>query len=455
MTPAVVVLLVSLALVAGAALAITWVRRATATQAQHAVGLAVADAEARAAAATAAANAQALVLAEQSAAQADAIQRALQTAMASLQIQAAHERDAAVQAALAQVAVMGREQLSAESAAVSAELAATTAAASAELTAKKDVIESRLGQMQTEVRTDLDRLSKLVSQLGEATSQRFGQVDSSLRAHAEITQHLTSTTQGLREALASPNNRGQWGERMAEDIIRAAGFIEHKQYRKRTAVAGTGQGIPDFTFMMPKGQVLFMDVKFPMAAYLRFLEASTEAEKSTHRATFLRDVRMRVKELAKREYAASDDRPAVDNVLLFVPNETLSAFIHETDPALIDEAMRQNVVICSPLTLFAFLGIIRQAFDNFVMEQTSQEMLQLLGKFAQQWGKYSESVDKVKRQFDTVSRSFDELATTRRRALERPLKDLEALRLDRNVAVDGELFAAEVLEMEGYRELGA
>ena len=102
-----------------------------------------------------------------------------------------------------------------------------------------------------------------------------------------------------------------------------------------------------------------------------------------------------------------------------------------------------------------FLGVIRQAFDNFMIEETSQEMLQLLGKFASQWTKYADSVDKVKRQFDTVAKSFDELATTRRRALERPLKDLEAMRLDRGVAVDGELFAADVLELEGYRELGA
>ena len=415
MTAVVVLLVAVAALAAGAALAKAMSRRTARPQADPA---------------------------EASAAQAIAIERALQTAMASMQVQAGRERDEAVKSALIQVTLMGREQLGAE-----------TAAASADLEAKKNLIESRLAQVQSDVRVDLDRLSTLVGQLGEATSERFGQVDQSLRVHAEITQHLTSTTQSLREALASPNNRGQWGERMAEDIIRAAGFIENKQYRKRTAVAGSGQGIPDFTFMMPKGQVLFMDVKFPMAAYLRFLDASTEAEKSTHRATFLRDVRMRVRELARREYAASDDRPAVDNVLLFVPNETLSAFIHETDPELIDEAMRQNVVICSPLTLFAFLGIIRQAFDNYVMEQTSQEMMQLLGKFAQQWTKYSDSIDKVKRQFDTVSKSFDELATTRRRALERPLKDLEALRLDRGVAVDGELFAAEVLEMEGYREL--
>ncbi len=433
MTAVVILLVVVLALAVGVGAASLALRRVAASQA-----------------ATAAVSAEALQLtvqtaqADASAHQTQALNQALQSAIGALQVQAGHERDAAVQAALAQVAVMGREQLGAESAAVTADLAA-----------KKDVIESRLGQMQSEVRAEMDRMITLVGQLGEATSQRFGQVDSSLKAHAEITQHLSMTTQGLREALASPNNRGQWGERMAEDIIRSAGLIEHKQYRKRTSVAGDGQGIPDFTFFLPKSHVLFMDVKFPMAAYLRYLDATTDAERTAHRATFLRDVRMRVKELARREYAKNDDRQAVDNVLLFVPNETLSAFIHENDPGLIDEAMRQNVVICSPLTLFAFLGVIRQAFDNFMIEQTSQEMLQLLGKFAQQWGKYADSVDKVKRQFDTVSKSFDELATTRRRALERPLKDLEAMRLERGVAVDGELFAPEVLELEGYRQLGA
>ena len=90
-----------------------------------------------------------------------------------------------------------------------------------------------------------------------------------------------------------------------------------------------------------------------------------------------------MRELARREYAQTDDRPTVDNVLMFVPNESLAAFIHESDETIIEEAMAQNIVICSPMTLFAFLGVIRQAFDNFMIEQTSQEILGLLGKFGQ------------------------------------------------------------------------
>ena len=48
---------------------------------------------------------------------------------------------------------------------------------------------------------------------------------------------LASTAQGLREALASSKTRGQWGERMAEDVLRLAGFVEGVQYRKQKAVA--------------------------------------------------------------------------------------------------------------------------------------------------------------------------------------------------------------------------
>ena len=226
---------------------------------------------------------------------------------------------------------------------------------------------------------------------------------------------------------------------MAEDVLRLAGFTEHVNYRKQTQVGG-GSGRPDYTFDLPKGHVLYMDVKFPLASYLRYLEVGTDAERQAHLKRFLTDVRGRVKELARREYAREGDRPTVDYVLLFLPNEQLTGFIHEHDPALLDDAMAQRVVLCSPLTLFAFLGVIRQAFDNFMIEQTSDEILQLIGKFGQQWGKYTESIEKVKNRLDGVQKELDLLVGTRRRALERPLQQLEDLRVQRNLPVDGELF---------------
>ena len=369
-----------------------------------------------------------------------AIDAAVQHAVGQVREQATAERDAAVAAALEQTAVLQREQFGAL--ALSAREQTTT-----ELGAKKDVIDARLEQVHAEMRAELTKLSEMVTTLGRSSAENFGQVTNSLQAHAEIANTLADSTRALREALANPQARGQWGERMAEDVLRLAGFVENVNYVKQTQIEG-GSGRPDYTFPMPKGHALYMDVKFPMASYLRYLEVGTNAERETHLKRFLADVRMRVKELAKRDYSGESDTPSVDYVLLFIPNEQLTGFIHEHDAGLIDEAMGQKVVLCSPLTLFAFLGVIRQAFDNFMIEQTSDEILKLLGTFSAQWRKYNDQVDSVKKKFDSVEKAFDQLTGTRRRQLEKPLRQLDELRLARNLPVDGELFATPITSDE-------
>jgi len=365
-----------------------------------------------------------------------AIDAAVQSAVGQVRDQATAERDAAVAAALEQTAVLQREQFGA--------LALTAREqTTAELGAKKDVIDSRLDQVHAEMRAELNKLSEMVTTLGRSSAENFGQVTNSLQAHAEIANTLADSTRALREALANPQARGQWGERMAEDVLRLAGFVENVNYVKQTQIEGAS-GRPDYTFPMPKGHALYMDVKFPMASYLRYLEVGTNAERDVHLKRFLADVRLRVKELAKRDYSGESDTPSVDYVLLFIPNEQLTGFIHEHDAGLIDEAMGQKVVLCSPLTLFAFLGVIRQAFDNFMIEQTSDEILKLLGTFSAQWRKYNDQVDSVKKKFDQVDRAFEQLTGPRRRQLEKPLRQLDELRLQRNLPVDGELFAAPI-----------
>jgi DNA recombination protein RmuC len=289
------------------------------------------------------------------------------------------------------------------------------------------------------MRTELEKLSAMVAGLSEQSAQRFGQVDQSLRSHAEVTHALSQSAQALREAMASPTARGQWGERMAEDVLRLAGFVENVNYSKQSQLEGAS-GRPDFTFQLPKGHELYMDVKFPMAGYLRYLDANTDTERQTHRSAFVRDVRARVRELARRDYARESARQSVDYVLMFLPNEQLTGFIHESDPALIDDAMGQRVVMCSPLTLFAFLGVIRQAYDNFVIEQTSDQILALIGKFGMQWVKYNEQLGKVHTKFTQLDRQFEELMGPRRRQLEKPLQQLDAVRRERNLAIDGQLF---------------
>jgi DNA recombination protein RmuC len=274
-----------------------------------------------------------------------------------------------------------------------------------------------------EMRSALDRMDGLVRELERDREAKFGELAAQLRMASQQTAVLTDTTGRLREALAGTKSRGQWGERMAEDVLRAAGLVEHVNYRKQTA---TGGGIPDFTFLLPGDQVCHMDVKFPLDNYVRAIEAESELERQRYFKQFRRDVRQRVTELAQRRY--EDGESSLDVVLLFIPNEQLYGAIFEHDPDLLQGALARKVVLCSPTTLFAVLAVIRQAAESFRLQQRSREIVALLGGFAKQWGAFTEKMDGVGRRLDALQKDFDAMVGVRRRQLERQLDRVEDVR---------------------------
>jgi len=291
-----------------------------------------------------------------------------------------------------------------------------------ELGEKKGLIDQQLQRMSTE----LDNVSKLMKELEKDRGEKFGELASQLKTAGEQTSALLQTTNTLREALASTKLRGQWGERMAEDVLRLAGFIENVNYLKQKAIEG-GKTRPDFTFLLPQRRKLNMDVKFPLDNYLKFLEADSGMEKEKFRNGFLRDVKSRIKEVTTREYI-NPEQNTVDYVLLFIPNEQIYAFIHEQDSTIFDEGIKNKVVFCSPITLFAVLAVVRQAVENFVLEQKSKEIIVLLGSFKNQWGKFLEKLELVGKRIEEAQKEYEALTTVRKRQLEKPLNKIEYLK---------------------------
>ena len=321
-----------------------------------------------------------------------------------------------------------------------------------ELDAKKGLIDQQLQRMTSE----LENVSKLMKELEKDRVEKFGELATQLRTASEQTAALTQTTSTLREALASTRARGQWGERMAEDVLRLAGFIEDVNYLKQKAIDEAGAR-PDFTFLLPRNLRLNMDVKFPLDNYIKFLEAESQSEKAKFRNDFLRDVKARIKEVTTREYI-NPEQNTVDYVLLFIPNEQIYAFIHEQDSSILDDGIKSKVVFCSPVTLFAVLAVIRQAIDSFALEQTSTEILSLLGAFKKQWVEFLKKLAVLGRRIGDAQKEYESLATTRRRQLERPLNRIESLRTGRGIPIapredEGALLPVEEPERESEDEL--
>ena len=282
-----------------------------------------------------------------------------------------------------------------------------------------------------EVRDNLKSVETLMSGLEKDRAKAYGELLSQLKTASEQTIRLSETTGKLQAALGNTRVRGQWGERMADDILASIGFLEGINYRKQQVDAAGGSR-PDYTFLLPNRLVLNMDVKFPLDNYLKYIDTDSEADREGFKISFLKDARQRIKEVTTRDYI-NPEQNTVDYVLVLIPNEQVYRFINENDPTVLDYALQSKVVLCSPVTLYAVLALINQAVKNFKMEKGLVEIITQIRLFAAQWQKFVESMDKMGKRLQDAQKEFETLTSTRKNMLERPLLRIDQIRHDSDI----------------------
>ena len=334
----------------------------------------------------------------------ETVNNTVASAMDKLSERARADREESIRMAAEKIATSGGEQLG----------------------ARAQVIDTTLQNLSNQMSTRLDELSKELQSLRQTNNTQYDNVGKAVEA-------LTRRTDNLNEILSSSQKRGQWGERVVEDMLRAVGFIEGVNYAKQDVNAVGGR--PDYKFLMPPSRVLFMDVKFPLDRYAEHFNADNDALRQQAKSEFVKAVKGHIDALAKRDYVLNAKEEALDYVLMFLPNESISGFVHEADPALIDYALTKKVVMCSPLALYSFLSVIRQATDSFHTEQTAASIMQQIAKFNKEWQNYVKAVDDVKDQFGKLTDKIDSIGTdgTRFKKLNVPIKAMEQLRTKHGV----------------------
>ena len=290
------------------------------------------------------------------------------------------------------------------------ELSKETATGEAKLEEKKKLIDVNLKNMAD----SLENLGK------ETVALKTG-----LTLSKDETTKLQKTTADLLNVLSSSQARGQWGEKMVEDILNLVGLVEHIHFIKQKQVESGEK--PDFTFLLPSDKKVNLDAKFPLAHYERFIAADDETVQETEKKQFLKDVKNHIKTVADRDYINPAEN-TIDYVLVFIPNESIYAFIHQSDPAILEFALEKRIVLCSPITLYAVVSLIHQAVSNFAMEERAGEIMNLLADFQKQWDLFKEGLETMGKRIESAQKEYEKLNTTRTRQLEKPLNKINEIR---------------------------
>ena len=79
--------------------------------------------------------------------------------------------------------------------------------------------DSALGHQVGEIRQGMDRVNSAIQDMNVDRAKQSERLETMLTS-------LNTSSSALRNILANTQVRGQWGERMAEDVFRLIGFVE-------------------------------------------------------------------------------------------------------------------------------------------------------------------------------------------------------------------------------------
>jgi DNA recombination protein RmuC len=312
--------------------------------------------------------------------------------------------------------------------------------AAADLKERETAIESLVQP----IRETLARTEAQIRSIERERIDSFATIKTQIESLASGQSLLSRETRNLVTALRRPDVRGRWGEITLKRLVELSGMSAHVDFTEQhRLVTDDGAVRPDMIVHMPERREIVVDVKTPLEAYLSAVEAQSDEERARELKRHSQLVSARVRELASKGYWAQFEH-SPDFVVLFLPGDQFLAAALQENPALIDESLRQNVMLATPTSLVALLKAVAYGWKQTALAENAEEVRRLgediykrLAVFGEHLGRlgkalgggveaFNRAVGSLEQQVLPAARRFPELGLRVNRVLE-PLDPIDAL----------------------------
>src|SRR5271155_2133621 len=320
-------------------------------------------------------------------------------------------------------------------------------------------LKERESAIEALVRPIRDALAKTEAQIQSIERDRIDSF-ATIRAQMEILAGgqtlLSRETRNLVTALRRPDVRGRWGEITLKRLVELSGMTAHVDFTEQQhRNTDSGAIRPDMVVHMPERRDIVVDVKTPLDAYLAAVEAQDDEERGSQLRRHAQIVSARVRELSSKQYWAQFER-SPDFVVLFLPGDQFLSAALQENPGLIDEALRQNVMVATPTSLVALLKAVSYGWKQTILAENAAEIRRLgedlykrlavfgehLGRLGKSLGgsvdSFNKAVGSLEQQVLPAARRFPELGLRVNREIE-PIEPVSSLtRIPRDAGADPE-----------------
>jgi len=286
------------------------------------------------------------------------------------------------------------------------------------------------------IREALARTEAQIQAIERDRIDSFASIKTPMETLAGSQTLLPRETRNLVTALRRPDVRGQWGEITLRRLVELSGMTLHVDFTEQEHRSTESGAIrPDMVVHMPDQRDIVIDVKTPLEAYLSAAEAQNDEDRGLQLRRHAQIVGARVRELSSKQYWSQFER-SPDFVVLFLPGDQFLTAALQESPGLIDDSLRQNVMLATPTSLVALLKIVAYGWKQSILADNAAEIRRLgedlykrlavfgehLGKLGKSLGSsvdsFNKAVGSLEQQVLPAARRFPELGLRVNREIE-------------------------------------
>ena len=285
----------------------------------------------------------------------------------------------------------------------------------------------------------LDEMRMMVEEkLQKTLNERIGQSFELVRSQLENVQKglgemksLAEDVGGLKKVLGNVKTRGTFGEVQLAALLEQ--MLSPEQYEANVKTRRNATEFVEFAIKLPgkddgKDTVyLPIDAKFPKDVYEQYIDAYEEGDAALIESTS-RQLEITVKRMAKDIHDKYIEPPfTTDFAIMFLPFENIYAEVIRRTSLVETLQKDYKIVVTGPTTLGAILNSLQMGFRTLAIQKRTSEVWSVLGAVKTEFGKFGGMLEKVQKNLQNAGDQLEEVMGKRTRAIERKLRQVEAL----------------------------
>lgn len=274
------------------------------------------------------------------------------------------------------------------------------------------------------LRQQLESLSAMIHRASVDSAATSRSLSNRIEQLATLNDNIGREARALTEALRGDSKvQGDWGENILETILEKAGLVKGVNFRTQVTRDEAGNILrgedgsaqrPDFVVDIPGGRHIIIDSKVSLTAYVAYCESSEGEARQNIGRRHVSSVKKHINELADKRYQKTL-KGAVEQVLMFIPNEGAYRLATELDDTLWKYAHERGVVIVTPTLVLSAMMLVGQLWREDAQDRNAAEIARIAGllydsfvDFNRRLGKVGESIDATRRLYDETRNMLNE-----------------------------------------------